>query len=115
MTAGEKVDPAAAWVASCEAVRTVMGVAPSPPRTGARSDKATAWRRQLAIYTAAVSLDVGVKPLLPHVGSGRRTVRVILTTLEEARDRAVIDQLLDLLKAEAERQLARAERRAIAA
>lgn len=115
MTSGEKVDPAAAWAASSEAVRVVMGVAPSPARRGERSDKATAWRRQLAIYTAAVSLDVGVKPLLPHVGNQRRTLRAVLNNMEEARDRAAIDQLLELLKSEAERQLARAGRRALAA
>lgn len=119
MTGGERNDAGAAWAAASEAVRLVMGAAPPSSagvlRGGVRCDQPTAWRRQLAIYTAAVSLNAGVKPLVEHVGVERRMVRKILRELEDRRDSASIDQLLDLLAAEAGRQLARAERQGRAA
>ncbi|WP_298161107.1 hypothetical protein [Brevundimonas sp.] len=111
MAAGEKVDPAAAWAASSAAVRMLMG-APPPltagvTRGGRRSDPATAWRRKLAIYTAVVGLGAGVKPMRRFMGVQHSAAYEVLHRMEEARDTPAIDQLLDLLKAEAERQLAK--------
>ncbi len=109
MTSGEKVDPAAAWAASSAAVRMLMGAGPpvtaGVTRGGRRSDRANAWRRKLAIYTAVVGLGAGVKPLRPYMGLRHSAAYEVLHRMEEARDAPAIDQLLDLLKAEAERQL----------
>lgn len=102
-----RYDPATAWAASRAAVTVVCGAAPPQTagvlRGGVRSDRASAWRRKLAIYTAAISLDVGVKPLVGLVGVERRTLREIVAELEDQRDDPTVDGLLDLLKAAAER------------
>lgn len=105
---GGNVDPAAAWAAASAAVDLVMGEPPPSGRLKPGNVKETAlsWRRQVAIYTAAVSLNVGVKPLLPFAGVQRRTVRVLLNKLETLRDNPAVDDLLDLLGREAARRLA---------
>jgi len=112
-------DAAEAWDASRAAVRLILGaeppITPGVKRGGRRSDRAAAWRRQVAIYTAAVGLNAGVKPLIQHVGVSRYTVRKILIDLEDRRDVQAIDLLLELVRAEAERQLARKMRQGVVA
>ena len=106
---GGRVDPAVAWRAASGAVLLVTGAPPPVSagvlRGGERSERSAAWRRQLAIYTAAVSLNVGVKPLVAHVGVSRAMVRKILRELEDRRGEVGVDELLELLGREASRRM----------
>lgn len=117
MAGVDRIDAGAAWAASSVAVTRLLGAAPPTTpgsrRGGRRQDRAASWRRKVAIYTAAVSLGAGIKPLAPHIGVRSSVVRVFIREMENLRDGAGVDQLLEIVKGEAEREMARGVRLAV--
>lgn len=116
MGGGRKINPAVAWSAASAAVATVLGAPPPVTagvmRGGRRSDAAETWRRKVAIYTAAISLGAGVRPLMRHMGVGHSAANEVVRDMEDLRDGPAIDDLLELLKREAERLVAADDRKA---
>lgn len=74
-----------------------FGVSPTALAKATRGDKREVLARQCVIYLAHVALGFSVSALARHFGRDRATIRNALRRIEDKRDDAAFDRLLDAL------------------